>query len=105
MKWIKIKELNIDVAVQETGILFKDINLPKNARVCEDWELLYLFRNHKKLLGKQEYWWCMINKQLRASWLYNFSYYSSFYTSIRFVIDGISLRGVVYVKKKTKVNL
>lgn len=58
MKTIKIKELGIEVEtkIQQKGIYFKDIKIPKGWRLLKIDEIVFLFNNYKKKLNMETTW-------------------------------------------------
>lgn len=77
--------------------LKKDLKIPKNWRLIEDWELLKLLREDKiiKELLIDDYLWCNTMKGIGAGWLGDFGFDSRFDAGGRYVFVLLSLRGVL----------
>jgi hypothetical protein len=103
MKTTKIKELDIEVAVLDRVIKFKDLKIPNGFRLAYDWEYLCVYRNSRNILKQSNYWWCNSNKSDVAG-LCRLNYFdagSGFGASDwGVVIEGDWLRGVMFVKLK-----
>ena len=83
----------------------KDLKIPNNWRLIEDWELLKLLRENKEIrkLLNDGYLWCKGMDGVRAGWLDVFGIDSRFSALDRDCDDLDSLRGVlVEITKEEK---